>query len=527
MDCGSLYLPVEIVANIIRHLPTEDQKNIRLVSKDLSVITAPFLFESVYISARLKDRETFTTVSEHPVFSQLVKEVVFDSTNIAFTEGEDRFLANRASYTRFLDTQLGSSTGTKYSKASFRRGFKIFLDDFYEQSNLARYTGDDMTRITHYPQYSPPANFSSLIMEQKNHGDLVNYLPDDLVRLVCGLPRMPKVRRFKITDCRYLKNSECRKPIYRLWQNHDNSLSVSVKNEGVRGIDKVILNPRPWPNKHERAESMGCNRSWYRGFFVLTQAASMTNMATLASFTVERACAMSGLSQVVFSMSQRELYHTMNAFSNLTTIRLKIQTGTLHGNTWGEGMCRGDLAQILGAAKHLQILELRMNEVNINAVSFTKFIGTHTWPNLRDFTLATVILELDGNGFLKFFERHRTSLRSLWLEEVMVVTKEQAGAMWTEVAMEDIVRFAIGENEPSGSYWNETLMAMASDAVALTEITYFQNNRGPRTSGWVFHSCNPVTVFDFLRSGGQNRPVVPCQHRARKYWFDSRRKKHD
>ena len=213
---------------------------------------------------------------------------------------------------------------------------------------------------------------------------------------------------------------------------------------------------------------MGCIRSWYRGFFVLTQAASMTNMGTLASFTVERACTTSGLSQVVFSMSQRELYHTMNAFSNLTTIQLKIQTGTLNVYTWGEGMCRGDLAQILGAAKHLQILELRMNEVNINPVSFTKFIGTHTWPNLRESTLATVILELDGNEFLKFFERHRHSLRSLWLEEVMVVTKEQAGAMWMEVAPEDLVQFTIGDYEPSGSYWNETLMALASAAVALT-----------------------------------------------------------
>lgn len=526
MDCGSVYLPVEIVAKIIRHLPNEDQKNIRLVSKDLGVIAAQFLFESVYISARLKDRETFTTVSEHPVIRQLVKEVVFDSTNIAFSEGEDRFSANRASYTKFLDTRLGSSTGAKYSKAAFRRGFSIFLAEFYEQTKLARYTEDDMTRIS--PHFSRPANFSSLLMEQKHHGDIVQYLPDDLVRLVYGLPRMPKVRRFKITDCRYLKKSECRKPIYRLWQDNDNSLSVSVKNEGIRGIDKVILNPRPWPNKNEQAEKMGCNRSWYRGFFVLTQAASMTNMGTLTSFTVETAYKLSGLSQVVFSMSQRELYHTMNAFSHLTTIQLKIQTEPLNGNTWADGMWRGDLAQILGAAKHLQILELRMNTVNINPVSFTKFIGTHTWPNLREFTLATVILQLDGNGFLEFFERHRNSLRSLWLEEVMVVTKEQAGAMWTEVALEDIVRFAIGENEPSGPYWNETLMAMASDAVALTDITYFQNNRGPRSSGWVFHSCNPVTVFDFLRSGGKNRPIVPCQHRTGKYWFeDSRRKEHD
>lgn len=521
MDFGSLSLPFEIVANIIRHLPNEDHKNLRLVSKDLSVVAAQFLFESVYISARLKDRENFTSVSEHPVFSQLVKEVVFDSTNIPFTEGDDRILANQASYTRFLDKNLNSSTGAKYSKASFRRGFKIFLEDFYEQTKLATYNGHDMTRITQY--LSHPANFSSLLMEQVNHGDVVNYLPDDLVRLVRGLPRMPKVRRFKISDCRWLTNPECRKPIYSVWKDNDNTLSVSVKNEGVRGIDKVILNPRPWPSRNEQAEKMGCNRSWYRGFFVLTQAASMTDMGTLASFKVERACIISGLSQVVFSMSQRELYHTMNAFSNLTTIQLKIQTGPLNGKAWEKTMSYGHLAQILGAAKHLQILELRMNAVHINPVPFTKFIGTHTWPNLREFTLATVMLELDGNAFLEFFERHRNSLRSLWLEEVMIVTKEQASALPMERDME---RFAMGENQVSGPYWNETLVAMASDAVVLTDITYFQNNRGPVSPGpgWVFHSCNPATVFDFLRSGGKNRLTVPCQHRARKLWFEDARR---
>lgn len=523
MDSGSSYLPVEVVANIIGNLPNEDQKNIRLVSRNFDVLATQFLFESIYISSRFVDRKNFTEVSNHPVFSQLVKEVVYDATNIAFTEGEDHFLANRASYTRFLDTQLGRSTGAKYSKASFRRGFKIFFADFQEQAKLSRYTEDDMTNIV-YSHLLPP-DFSARLMQQPSHDDIVKYLPDDLVRLVHGLPRMPNVRRFKLTDRRYLKSSECRNPIHHLWQDDDNSLSVSVKNEGIRGLETVVLNPRPWPNKNERAERMGCNRSWYRGFFVLTQAASMTNMGKLKSFSVERAHMMSGLSQAVLSMSQRELYHTKNAFSNLTTIRLKIQTGPLHGKTWSEAMWRGGLAQILGAAKNLQILDLRMNAVNINPVPFTELMGTHTWPNLREFTLATVILMLDGDGFLEFFERHRKSLRSLWLEEVLVVTREQAGGMWTGAAMDKPVRFAIGEHEPSARYWNETLLAMASDVVALTDMTFFEINRCPTSSGWVFHSCNPVTVFEFLCSGGKDRPMVLCQHRPRKDRFEDRRRK--
>ena len=71
--------------------------------------------------------------------------------------------------------------------------------------------------------------------------------------------------------------------------------------------------------------------------------------------------------------------------------------------------------------------------------------------------------------------------------------------------------------------WEEVLRAMASEPAALTEITFFENNLCFNTSGWVFHSCNPTTVFDFLRSGGKYRPAVPCQHRAQSFWFEKDR----
>lgn len=518
MDFGSSYMPAETVSNILRYLSFKDNKNVRLVSKDLSVFAARFVFESLYISTKLRDRETFTAVSEHSLYSQLVKEVVYDSTNLVLVEGEDRFSPNRASYTRFLDNQFNfrccSHVPARYSKASFQRGFKIFIKDFYEQNQLANYHRDDMTRFRDAP--SLPPNFSSLLMDPKNHQDVVRYLPDDLVRLVRGLPRLPRVRRFKITDHRYSKNSQ--RPIdphsgdmYGGHMFDCPNVSVSVNNEGVRGIDEVILNPRPWLSEGEEGEDSGCDRSWYRGFFVLTQAASMTNMGTLDSFKVETSYTMSGLSHVLFSMSQRELYHTMNAFSNLTTIQLKIHTGDLYGMTWEQTMAGGDLAEILGAAKHLETLDLRMDMINPDPVRFKKIIGTHTWPKLREVRLATVVFELDSDGFLEFFERHRHTLRSLWLEEVMILSRGQIRGLWPQEGSFLTRLAARREMEPYGR-WKEILMAMALDAVALTNITYFESNFHISPSTWVFHSCNPATVFDFLRSGGTNRPTVPCQH---------------
>ena len=128
MDFGSSYLPAEIVTNILRRLPNEDNKNVRLVSKSLSGVATWFLFETVYISTKLRDRKVFTAVSEHPVFSQAVKEVVYESTNIALAEDDYTFDPNRSSYTRFINFRLNSRylSGPRmkrFSKSSIQRGF--------------------------------------------------------------------------------------------------------------------------------------------------------------------------------------------------------------------------------------------------------------------------------------------------------------------------------------------------------------------------------------------------------------------
>ncbi|MCJ1467881.1 hypothetical protein MMC07_006506 [Pseudocyphellaria aurata] len=65
-------------------------------------------------------------------------------------------------------------------------------------------------------------------------------------------------------------------------------------------------------------------------------------------------------------------------------------------------------------------------------IHFAKLIGTHTWPNLQKFTLARVAMLLDGNGYLEFFERHRYTLRGLWLEKVMIMNPEQTCGVSSE-----------------------------------------------------------------------------------------------
>lgn len=511
MDFGPVFLPAETLVNIIRRLPKEDNKNVRLVSKGLNLIATPFLYESLIISTQVKDRENFTAIAEHPAFSQLVKEVLYDSTNMHYADGGEQFNPNQTSYTRFLFKRMNFTGPTNaktgnFTKASMHRGFKIFEKNLYEQVELARYHGEDMTRLF----AMRPDNFSSLLMDQKNHRDVAKYLPDDLVRLVHGLPRMPGVKRFVITDCRYAKDDN----------GVPGCLSVTINNEGVRGIDEVIINPRHWLNANEAARDDDINRSWYRGFFVLAQAASMTGMTRLKSFEV--ACITSGLSHTIFDMSPREIFHTANAFRNLTNIRLKIQASSspMMRTTWQNTIARGGLAKVLGAAKHLEILDLRMEFVNPNPILFAELVGSHTWPNLRKFTLARVSLYLDQDGFLQFFERHRYTLRGLWLQDVMIVTQEEALAVWSEEARFLTEQIASQEYSGRWSHWDDILETMGRLAVGLTEMTFFERNFGPMPAGWVFHSCNQPAVFDFLRSRGVNRVLVPCQHCAMNFWLN-------
>ncbi|MCJ1466828.1 hypothetical protein MMC07_005449 [Pseudocyphellaria aurata] len=528
MDFGFLSLPAETVAHIIQCLPKKDIKNVRLVSKNMNVIATRFLFESLIISTCLKDRENFTAISQHPVFSQLVKEVVHDSTHVTCAEGRERFALSRASYTRFLFPRMNATDSTgvtsrKCSKASIHRGYKIFAKNFHDQAELAWLSGDDLTNPLDV--VSRPANFASLLMDPQNHRNVAKHLPDDLVRLVHGLPRMPKVRRFVITDCRYSKD-----PDQAADSNGLVKLSATINNQGVRGKDEVILNPRPWLNAKEVATTRRIDRSWYRGFFVLTQAISMTHVTTVKSFKVERNSITSGLSGEVFDMSPRELFHAANAFRNLTTVQLKIQTGwnPEMATRWQDTMARGDLAQILGAATHLKFLDLRMEAVNPYPIHFARLISTHTWPNLHKFTLARVALVSDGEGFLEFFERHRDTLRGLWLEEVVILNPGQAQGVSSEAGKILAEEFATSGRDPAGlwsswSIWNEILGAMGRDAVALDNITFFENNFSPRFAGWIFHSCNPPAVFDFLRSRGVIRPSIPCQHKTGSFWHEEDR----
>lgn len=496
MDFGRNFVPAEILVEIIRRLPKKDIKSIRQTSKCLHAIATRYLFASLYISSRLKDREAFTAISEHPVFRHLVTELVYDSTNISFLEGQEQFNLNKTSYTRFLTGCQSSPRPIEFSKAALGRGFKSFAVRLKEHMTLAEYDGEELTHgssFRHPPDsWSSDGNFSSLLMDKSNLPAVANYLPDDLVRLLKGIPRMPKLKHFVISDTRYAKNTKHR--VHSCWNYEGGDireLTLTINNKGVRGADEIILDPRPWPSRLEEWPPGDCDRTWYRGFPVLMQAASMLGMTTLESFTVERDCPKSGISHIMFHLSPQRLRHTMNAFSHLKTIQLKIHTTRFEGMRWQDTVANGSLAHVLEAARYLQDLDLRLDSLSCETdylVPFGKIVGSGCWPNLRKVALANLALNLDQNGFLQFFNRHHQTLHDLWVEDVVILSKAQHL-----------------RNRPKHIHenWVQTFRSMGNDDIQLRKFSFLNTHFPSENNFGSFHSCDAATIVRFFSSGGR------------------------
>lgn len=496
MDFGRKFVPAEILVEIIRRLLKKDIKSIRQTSKCLHAIATRYLFASLYISSRLKDREAFTAISEHPVFRHLVTQLVYDSTNISFLEGQEQFNLNKTSYTRFLTGCQSSPRPIEFSKAALGRGFKSFAVRFEEHQTLAEYDGEELTHWS--PFRRPPdsrssdGNFSSLLMDKSSLPAVANYLPDDLVRLLKGIPRMPKLKHFVISDTRYAKNTKHR--VHSCWDYEGGDireLTLTINNKGVRGADEIILDPRPWPSRLEEWPPGDCDRTWYRGFPILMQAASMLGMTTLESFTVERDCPKSGISHIMFHMSPQRLHHTMNAFSHLKTIQLKIHTTDFEGMRWRDTVANGSLAHALEAARYLQDLDLRLDSLSCETdylVPFGKIVGSGCWPYLRKVALANLALKLDQNGFLQFFNRHHQTLHDLWVEDVVILSDT-----WPIC------------NRPKHIHenWVQTFQSMGNDDIQLRKFSFLDTHFVSENNLGSFRSCNTATIVRFFSSGGR------------------------
>ena len=502
MDFGPSYVPAELLVAVIQMLPVVDLKRIRQVCRGLDAVASQFLFESIYISTQLRDRENLTSISNHPTLSQTVKEIIYDSTYVCIT---NPLTGQRLNKTNYLE--LFSFVDETISKAAIGRGFNRFQACLRDQMDIIAYCGEDLTNPR--DAAALPANFSSLLEDHRSHAAVAIYLPEVLVRLVDALPKLPNTRRFAVSDRRHTKNRKHRSFAFR----DDGirgapNLTYSIQNKGIRGWDAAVLDPRPWPEPGENDDPKS-DRSWYRGFSVLMQAASMTNMNRLESFKIECDSERSGLSHSILDMSSSELHHAINVFRNMRTIDLKIDSKTVGDRrpgmtgdqTWPRTLESGSIAKILSAATHLETLKLELEDAFCDTPgeipSLTNLLGTETWPHLRHLRLGHMVLH--ENQFLKFFNRQCHTLQSLRLEQIALFPDR-----W------------VTEREENSTCrrWGNIFRTMAANHIVLTSFDMhfhtWDDFNFTRAECIRHHARGAIEVLQLLESGGTKRKRRPC-----------------
>ena len=491
MDIGSIYLPLETFSLIFSHLKPNfcegeirHLQNARLVCRSFNNAASPFLITKVWISSDVKDWERLGQIAEHPVFGKCVREVEYDGAYY-----EAGFLSRRD----YVDA-LGSASHPKngrftcacegpavtYTKAAVLRGHREYKRRFLHQEELEAYSGHHMTNFSSSMDHPP--GFTQMI-EACDVDGLEAHLPGNLISLVRALRSMTRVNRLVSTgdikrgsrhywhhaDLSYLRKPEC--------------FSFTIENKGVRGQDKVIIDPRPWPDtRMERLD----NPWYYVGFHVLTQAASMVGISALTSFTAT-ACGYgirNGMSHWAFRMSPTQLTHARNAFRNLTEIELQISTNEYEGYPQLlSNINNGNIALCLGAAKGLKTLDLAFDAPYTEVPYLETILGKDLWSSLYDVSMKNFYVREEH--LILFLLRHKASLRKLYLDYMLLQHSDYASEEFHEPVT-----------------WKNAYRQMSELSLEeLTISTPFQD-RYPVTIDMHWHSTDPAEINRLLLSGG-------------------------
>lgn len=506
MNLGTRHIPNEILLAVAGHLPVNDIKSLRLVCNGFGAAASRYLLTSLWISPASADHERMLAVAQHPVFCNTIVEIKYDAT-WSIPEDPEFTPLSRAEYIRrFCGDWATEGLGLKVSKAAAIRGYKLYKQRKDEEDALARkYMGPNLTR--YHLQDMLPDQFTALLEQPQNHGQVVEYLPSDLATLIKALPQMPNVRHFIVSDRRYSRthahyHDDMDDGVYQ------NPVNFAVEHQGVRGLDAFVLKPRTWISNYEEYAPMS-HRQVYRGFPVMMQAMSMMGSTKLVTFSVERDSEDSGLSCQLFVLSPTELHHTLRAFSQLRHLTLKLNTmvgsNTLQrGVSFPDVMRTGALAQVCTHAEGLETLDIQldgpsfMEEANkiapqVTTVALEKLIGGSTWAKLTSVTLGW--MELTKNDFLAFYDRQHHTLRRFILNGVTIINERGFHSSY------------LGPKQA----WKSTFKAMAAGS---TNLQYLSIDNDPEDIYDIyesdeymsihFASDNNAVIRRFLITGGQH-----------------------
>lgn len=339
--------------------------------------------------------------------------------------------------------RFGNTSPVTYIAAAVKRGHNVFQQYYTEQRELSlsyqcqHFTRTDMERID-LPGIRGRGNLSERLASIDRTGlseviqdmsvipSLLEYFATDLRCLLETLPLLPNVRRFTISDQRWVKDQR------RRWTclpdeagafPRDKSFMIQRRRDtGNRlGYDAVILDPRPWPSSQDKLPRGSHLPTWYRGFWILTQVASMLQYEQLKSFTIDADGYRnsSGISHTVLrAIDPIKLQHTVNAFKYLTTLKMEINTH--EKDPWTDfpaTLANGNIAKMLCAAERLRSLDLAFDSAETQITDLDTLFGKdHIWPQLKALTLTNMCL--NGDQWVEFLTRQGGVLQELSMIEI-------------------------------------------------------------------------------------------------------------
>ncbi|KAL8755281.1 MAG: hypothetical protein Q9184_004846 [Pyrenodesmia sp. 2 TL-2023] len=491
MDSAPVPIPAEVLIMIFKNLSSGEIKNIRLVCTKFNHLSSPFLLQSIYLSSQLHDRENLTQISDHPFFRTTVQEIIFDSTLYC----ED--LLHPVEYHNLigLSSQTYPTTGLQRT-AAVTRGYKEYRSRNLAQNSCAQYDGLYLTRLG--DDSHPPDSLEEMIFDPQSLDQAARLLPDDLIRLIRALPRLPNVTRFILSDQRWVTNKYRCRGISRMSDTYGpQEHTFAVHHMGIPDCEKVIVDPRPWP----RTIFGHTNKHWWRGFRVLTQALAMAERHNVSELSVRSGDEYDGLNWEVLANQLKEPNLLPGAFKHLKSIDLKIATPLYAGEEWEwyGAIADGSLARALASAQHLEDLSIHFDsamgdcrEEDITLMSLADMFGRHPWQHLRRVSFAEIIVS--QQELLDWLFQYHQTLRQVTLSSVLFYIPHG----WDYIKGHKLHE------------WADCLRSMATCMLELQSITVIPS--WAKTKDELYHACNRDAALRLLCSGGADIPAASCEH---------------
>lgn len=363
-------VPAEILVEIFSHLPRRDIKAIRVVCKNFEAASSQYLFDRLYVSPQKFHLKILAKVSQHPVYSKYVEEIVYDCSLF-----RPELLCIEAYEAELL------VYGHPFDKQWLERAHERYCRHYYQQEEIIA-ADADFKALCSALHRMPKVTIVSLIDGWESCGHVDEY----------GSNRGNQPSNTLGTYNARILERPYDVPLARRWEDFSKC--------------PRFLRPAPWEYLGEEMEK------GVRGFHVVFRAMSLSQHRIQTFFVDSNTDAMDrGIPSTFLCMSPSYLQTTCNVFKYLRRIVLEIMVMS------ETDLEDGKVAKMLSAAESLEDLRIGVYPGLLESFSGAKkILGSKAWARLQ--TVDFLSLEMKEKDLVEFCERHSGSLRNVGFEGV-------------------------------------------------------------------------------------------------------------